>query len=196
MYIALLSGPAYALAFFLQDLLVHPVEQAVFGNAAAVASLFFLPTGIKFLAFYLAGLRAIPSLIVGVAAMHWFMYAPPGMQLSSVLVGAVASACAIPLVHEILRSCGIDLLRRERLEPPHWLGMLFLVFLASFVSGYWLIHGWTIAGFNIDEVRMLARFATGDTLGIFFVMYVTMWVLRAGRLRKVNRLESSASSGR
>ena len=52
-YLAHLSGPMFLLDFAIQSMLILPVERFLVGDDIAnTASLFYLPAGVKLVAFY------------------------------------------------------------------------------------------------------------------------------------------------
>ena len=51
-YLAHLSGPLFLLAFAIQSTLILPFERFLVGDIANTASLFYLPAGVKLVAFY------------------------------------------------------------------------------------------------------------------------------------------------
>lgn len=181
MSFANLMGPLYVLTFWLQTILIRPVETELLGPTAELASFVFIPAGVKFLAFYLCGWKAVPSLIICIAGIHFLLYAPADASIMQSFLGACLSACAIPIAHEALKWAGIDLIRRHKWEPPHWLQILVLVFIASFISGLGLTYPWFNPSQDPPSLALLARFAVGDTVGLLVVMLTAMAILRQRR---------------
>ena len=181
-YLAHLSGPLFLLAFAMQSTLILPFERFLVGDIANTASLFYLPAGVKLVAFYVFRWKSLPSLTLGlVLAFGWF-YLPEGTPLSIWLVAGVGSALALPLTYWALcRFLKLDLFN-HRQGAPHWSALILIVGLSSVANGYAISTVW-----NFDaELLWLMRITIGDVMGALGCLIVAMLVLRRQRLTRAS----------
>ena len=176
-----MPGPLYILLFWFQTETIRPLETWLLGPQAAVASLLFLPAGLKIVSYYLFRWKCLPSLILGTFVAHHLMYQPGEANWAPALVGSAASALALPFVHHAARLMRLDIFRDYQIRPVHWRHLLSIAFLAAAVSGTGFVFSWSLIDPSFAGLGLLPRFMLGDTTGAFVFLSLVMFAYRIKR---------------
>lgn len=174
---------AYVLCHGLTALVVTPVQSLILPEITVFASLVYLPHGVRVLATWAYGWKAVPALIVGTSLSIWLFssseelnFLEPGL-IESILVGSASAYIAF----EIARLAGYNFYfgasRRLR-----WKGMIAVGALSSVINslGQTLVYSALI---DLEKViGVWAIYATGDVIGLVVCMIALMYVFRWGRV--------------
>lgn len=177
-----LPGAAYVVLFALHRHLITPIETLLIGDQAMIASLMFLPAGIKLISYYLFRFKCLPSLVAGIFVAHALMYQSDEGHALAALVGAMTSAAALPMLHFIASTLRIDLFRDYRLRPAHWTHLLGISGAAAVLSGMGFVFSWRLIDPTYADYSVIPVFVVGDTIGAFVLMFIAMLALKARRL--------------
>lgn len=168
----------YFVSYFLVWALITPLQQALLPQITLYASLLFLPHGIRVFATSLAGLKAVPGLILGELAgnvLFWGLLSSP-VDLVAV---SVCSGAVTWLVFEGLRALRIHAYYLKITEePPPYQYLLLAGILASAANAFLVtsILERDVSGGAV--MRVLAAFMTGDITGLLAVMILAPRLLR------------------
>ncbi|MEO9573336.1 MAG: hypothetical protein ABJ360_16755 [Roseobacter sp.] len=181
----------YALCHGLTAWVVTPVQSHFLPQITVFASLVYLPHGVRVLATWAFGWKAIPALLVGESLSAW-MFTPtkdldflgPGL-IGSLVVGAASAFIAF----EIARLVGINVylggLRRLK-----WKGLIAVGALSSIVNSV----GQTLVFSGIIDLEKVIGvwtvYAIGDLIGLIVCMVVLMFVFRWSRVFSVPKSDS------
>lgn len=139
-----------------------PLQNVFFPEYPSRASLLFLPHGVRVLAAWLLGWRAIVALLPGVFLVFtmvggWDVFLPNRLLAIGIAVTTV------PAVFYALKWMGWDLFPRAD-RKPCWLCIMGVGVLTSF-----LVSALTNMAFGSSTVEYIA-FLIGDISGLFFLM--------------------------
>ena len=169
---------AFVFAFALVDFVVAPVQHYFVSSSTMAGSLLFIPHGIRVLAVWLCGVRAILPLIAAEFLGGIFLW-QPDVGLDVLLGSSMVGGLCVYLTFELFRLAGIEL----RPDGKHsalanWKSLILLASIASvFNSIGKQIFFESLAPFT-DEILILAMFWIGDTLGTFACLLLLIGIRR------------------
>ena len=169
---------AFVLAFALVDFVVEPVQHQFLSSSTMAGSLLFIPHGIRVLAVWLCGVRAILPLIAAEFSGGIFLW-QPDVGLDVFLGSAMVGGLCVYLAFELFRLAGIEL-RPDGKDSAltNWKSLILLASIASvFNSVGKQIFFESLAPLT-DEVLILAMFWIGDTLGTFACLLLLIGIRR------------------
>ena len=179
---------AYVFCHGLTALVVSPVQSLVFPEITVFASLVYLPHGVRVLATWAHGWKAIPALIVGVSLSAWIFspsadlnFLEPAL-LGGIFVGAVSAFIAF----ELVRFAGFNFYfgRSKKLQ---WKGMIAVGALSSVINSF----GQTLVYAELIDLEKIVGvwviYAIGDLIGLIVCMLVLMFVFRWSRIWGVQK---------
>ncbi|WP_367648807.1 hypothetical protein [Ruegeria arenilitoris] len=153
---------AYVVASYLTFEVLMPLQNMFFPEYPSRASLLFLPHGVRVLAAWLLGWRAIFALLPGV----FVVFAALGgadVFLPNRLWAMAIAVTTVPAVFYILKWIGWDLFPSPD-RKPCWLCVMGVGVITSF-----LVSALTNWAFGSARVEYIA-FLIGDISGLFFLM--------------------------
>ncbi|RBW53874.1 hypothetical protein DS906_16990 [Ruegeria sp. A3M17] len=153
---------AYIVASFLTFEVLMPLQNVFFPEYPSRASLLFLPHGVRVLAAWLLGWRAIFALLPGVFAVFAFL-GGADVFLPSRLLAITIAVTTVPGVFYLLKWAGWDLFPRPD-RKPCWLCVMGVGVITSFLAS-----AMTNMSFGSAGVEYIA-FLIGDISGLFFLM--------------------------
>ncbi|MFV0513276.1 MAG: hypothetical protein ACK5MY_06535 [Jhaorihella sp.] len=171
----LAASGVFLLAFFATILIVSPVQHSFFPEFPSRASLLFLPHGVRVLAAWLLGWRAVPALLPGTLIGSAFVYGGDAFGPEQLVSSAIALTVG-PVTFHALALVGRDIFPRPD-RPPCWACVMAAGVAISILNGV-LIN----AALGSGPVDYFA-FLIGDVFGLFFLMLILMFVFRSMRLR-------------
>ncbi|WP_240482083.1 hypothetical protein [Ruegeria marisrubri] len=147
-----------------------PLQNAFFPEFASRASLLFLPHGVRVLAAWLMGWRAVIALLPGVFIVFAYLggadvFLPSRLQ--SIFVAVVSA----PAVFHVLKVLGWDLFPRPD-RAPCWACVMVAGVLSSI-----LLSVTTNMAFGSEPSAYFA-FLIGDTFGLLFLMLGLFYAFR------------------
>ncbi|PWJ21683.1 hypothetical protein [Jannaschia seohaensis] len=174
---------AYVFCHGLTALAVTPAQRMFLPDETIFASLIYLPHGVRVLATWAFGWRAIPALLLGSSVAAWlftpaaeFDFLEP-VLLESIFAGAIAAFVAF----ELARLVGLDLYygRSKRLS---WKGMIAIGAVASVINS--VAQTFIFSGLiGLDQLlKVLFIYAVGDLVGLVVCMVALMFIFRWSRL--------------
>jgi len=169
---------AFVLAFALVDLVVEPVQHQFLSSSTMAGSLLFIPHGIRVLAVWLCGVRAILPLIAAELFSCIFLW-QPDVGLDVFLGSAMVGGLCVYLTFEVFRLAGIEM-RPDGKDSAltNWKSLILLASIASVFNsiGKQIFFGGLVP--LTDEVLILAMFWIGDTLGTFACLLLLIGIRR------------------
>jgi hypothetical protein len=173
---------AYVLCHGLTAMVVTPVQGLILPEVTVFASLVYLPHGVRVLATWAYGWKAIPVLAIGAtissylfsSSDDWRLLEPALLQ--SILVGSAAAFIAFEIVRLIGFNYYFDGSRNLRLK-----GMIVIGALSSVVNslGQTRVYSELIDLEKVIEVK--ATYAAGDLIGLVVCMVALMFLFRWDR---------------
>ena len=173
---------AFVFAFALVDFVVAPVQHYFVSSSTMAGSLLFIPHGIRVLAVWLCGVRAILPLIAAEFLGGIFLW-QPDVGLDVLLGSSMVGGLCVYLTFELFRLAGIEL-RPDGKDSAlaNWKSLILLASIASvFNSIGKQIFLWKPCAIT-DEILILAMFWIGDTLGTFACLLLLIGIRRRFRL--------------
>lgn len=174
---------AYVLCHGLTALVVTPVQSIVLPEITVFASLVYLPHGVRVLATWILGWKAVPALVAGVSISAWIWSPSEDLNfLEPALAGGILVGSASAFVaFEIARLVGINVYLggSRRLK---WKGLIAVGALSSVVNSF----GQTLVYSGIIDLEKVigvwAVYAIGDLIGLIVCMVFLMFVFRWSRV--------------
>ena len=169
---------AYTVGYLLVDFIVAPVQYLYLSRDFTVGSLLFIPHGIRVLAVWLCGSRAILPLIIAEFLCTVLLW-QPDVALRASLGSAMVGGLCVYLTFEVFRLAGIEM----RPDGKHsaltnWKSLILIASIASFFNsvGKQIFFGGLAP--LADEVLILGIFWIGDTLGTFACLLLLIGIRR------------------
>ncbi|TMV03817.1 hypothetical protein FGK63_18700 [Ruegeria sediminis] len=168
-----LASAAYVLASLLTFEVLSPLQNVFFPEYSSKASLLFLPHGVRVLAAWLLGWRAVPALLPGVFIVFAYM-GGADVFLPSRLWAIFVAVISAPAVFHGLKLLGWDLFPQPG-RKPCWACVMVAGTLASV-----LLSVLTNAAFGSPTEEYVA-YLIGDISGLFFLMLGLLFAFRYTR---------------
>jgi len=169
---------AYFVGYLCVDYIVAPVQYLYLSRDFTVGSLLFIPHGIRVLAVWLCGSRAILHLIIAEFLCTVLLW-QPDVALSASLGSSLVGGLCVYLTFELFRLAGIEL-RPDGKDSAltNWKSLILLASIASVFNsvGKQIFFGGLAP--LADEVLILAMFWIGDTLGTFACLLLLIGIRR------------------
>ena len=173
----------YVLAFALVEFVVAPIQHQFVSSSTMAGSLLFIPHGIRVLAVWLCGVRAILPLILAEFLGGVFLW-QPDVGLDVLLGSSMVGGLCIYLTFELFRIAGIEM-RPDGKDSAltNWKSLILIASIASVFNsiGKQIFFG-SLAPLT-DEIMTLAMFWVGDTLGTFACLLLLIGIRRRFRVR-------------
>jgi hypothetical protein len=166
---------AFVIAFAITFGLFMPIQDRLFPDLGANASLIFLPHGVRVIAAWLYGWRSIILLAPGAVLAHAWLYGAAGFGLDSTLAMSFGLFCAA-FSFWLLSLVGMDF-RLQAARAVNWRDVLLAGTFASLLN----VIGTTYF-FGLDPASS-AAYLIGDVVGMFAALVVLMLVFRILRRR-------------
>ena len=172
---------AFVFAFALVDFVVAPVQHYFVSSSTMAGSLLFIPHGIRVLAVWLCGVRAILPLIAAEFLGGIFLW-QPDVSLDVLLGSSMVGGLCVYLAFELFRLAGIEL-RPDGKDSAltSWRSLILLASIASVFNsvGKQIFFGGLAP--LADEILILVIFWIGDTLGTFACLLLLIGIRRRFR---------------
>jgi hypothetical protein len=168
----------FVLAFALVDFVVEPVQHYFLSSSVIAGSLLFIPHGIRVLAVWLCGVRAILPLICAELFSCIFLW-KPDIGLDVFLGSAMVGGLCVYLTFEVFHLAGIEM-RPDGKDSAltNWKSLILIASIASVFNsiGKQIFFG-SLAPLT-DEIISIAMFWIGDTLGTFACLLLLIGIRR------------------
>jgi len=169
---------AFVLAFALVKFVVAPIQHQFVSSSVMAGSLLFIPHGIRVLAVWLCGVRAILPLIAA-ELFSCILIWQPDVAISTSLGSAMVGGLCVYLTFEVFRLAGIEM-RPDGKDSAltNWKSLILLASIASVFNsiGKQIFFG-SLAPLT-DEIISIAMFWVGDTLGTFACLLLLIGIRR------------------
>jgi hypothetical protein len=166
----------YLFAYFLVWAIVSPVQHTILPGLTPLASLLFLPHGVRVLATALLGRHALPGLVSAELAgnyVFWGLSDPVMLFLLSATSGSVTW-----VAFEGLRRLGIDAFYPSAYaRPPPFNALLLAAIAAAVINAFAITAILEGPGVEQQVTLMLAAIVTGDVTGFLMTMMIARWAL-------------------
>jgi hypothetical protein len=172
---------AYIVGYLLVDYIVAPIQYLYLSRDFTVGSLLFVPHGIRVLAVWLCGSRAILPLIIAELLCTVLLW-QPDVAISTSLGSSMVGGICVYLTFELFRLAGIEMHPDGKDSAlTNWRSLILLASIASvFNSVGKQIFFESLAPLT-DEILILAMFWVGDTLGTFACLLLLIGIKRRFR---------------
>ena len=172
---------AYIVGYLLVDYIVAPIQYLYLSRDFTVVSLLFVPHGIRVLAVWLCGSRAILPLIIAELLCTVLLW-QPDVAISTSLGSSMVGGICVYLTFELFRLAGIEMHPDGKDSAlTNWRSLILLASIASvFNSVGKQIFFESLAPLT-DEILILAMFWVGDTLGTFACLLLLIGIRRGFR---------------
>ena len=173
----------YVLAFALVEFVVAPIQHQFVSSSTMAGSLLFIPHGIRVLAVWLCGVRAILPLILAEFLGGVFLW-QPDVGLDVLLGSSMVGGLCVYLTFELFRIAGIEM----RPDGKHsaltnWKSLILIASIGSVFNSIGKQIFFGSLSPLADEIMTLAMFWVGDTLGTFACLLLLIGIRRRFRVR-------------
>ena len=174
---------AFVTAFALVDFVVAPVQHQFLSSSTMAGSLLFIPHGIRVLAVWLCGVRAILPLILAEFLGGIFLW-QPDVGLDVLLGSSMVGGLCVYLTFELFRLAGIELHPDGKDSAlTNWKSLILLASIASIFNSIGKQIFFESLAPLTDELLILAMFWVGDTAGTFACLLLLIGIRRRFRFR-------------
>ena len=172
---------AYLIAFAIVHFVVEPVQRYFVSSSTIVSSLLFIPHGIRVIAAWLCGVRAIlPLILAEFLGSIWLWQ--PDVGTSVVLGSSMVGGLCVYVTFELFRLAGIELRPDGKdYALTNWKALILLASIASVFNSIGKQIFFESLAPLADEFLLLAMFWVGDTLGTFACLLLLIGVKRRFR---------------
>lgn len=170
----------YIGSFIVMNLLILPVQKAVFPELPAVVSLVFLPHGVRVLTFYFCGWLGLIYLLPGAFSMWMLMVFGAGLNGYHIAGMAISLLCCFIGV-----ATARHVFQRLRVSSVQfsWQQIMFAGVLGSIGNA----AGPSLLQFSAPSPMIFSAYVVGDISGLFLVL-----VFLIGSFRLFDRLTANA----
>jgi hypothetical protein len=169
---------AYIVGYLVVDFIVAPVQYLYLSRDFTVGSLLFIPHGIRVLAVWLCGSRAILPLIISELTCTVLLW-QPDVAISTSLGSSMVGGLCVYLTFEVFRLAGIEM-RPDGKDSAltNWRSLILLASIASVFNsvGKQIFFGSLTP--LADEILILGIFWIGDTIGTFACLLLLIGIRR------------------
>ena len=169
---------AFVLAYALVDFVVEPIQHQFLSGSVMAGSLLFIPHGIRVLAVWLCGARALLPLIAAEFLGGIFLW-QPDVGLDVLFGSSMVGGLGVYLTFEVFRLAGIEM-RPDGKDSAltNWKSLILLASIASVFNsiGKQIFFG-SLAPLT-DEIISITMFWIGDTLGTFACLLLLIGIRR------------------
>ena len=169
---------AFVTAFALVDFVVEPVQHHFLSSSTMAGSLLFIPHGIRVLAVWLCGVRAILPLILA-ELLSCLLIWQPDVGLDVLLGSAMVGGLCVYLTFELFRLAGMEL-RPDGKDSAltNWRSLILLASIASVFNSIGKGIFFESLAPLTDEIMSIAMFWIGDTVGTFACLLLLIGIRR------------------
>ena len=172
---------AYLIAFAIVHFVVEPVQRYFVSSSTIVSSLLFVPHGIRVIAAWLCGVRAILPLILAEFLGSMWLW-QPDVGTSVVLGSSMVGGLCVYLTFEVFPLDRIELQSGGKDSGlTNWKSLILLAGIASIFNSI----GKQIFFENLaplaDEILIVSMFWMGDTVGTLACLLLLISVRRRFR---------------
>ena len=169
---------AYTVGYLVVDFIVAPVQYLFLSRDFTVGSLLFIPHGIRVLAVWLCGSRAILPLIITELFCTVVLW-QPDVALSTSLGSSMVGGLCVYLTFGVFRLSGIEM-RPDGKDSAltNWKSLILLASIGSIFNSVGKQIFFESLAPLTDEVLILAMFWIGDTLGTFACLLLLIGIRR------------------
>ena len=172
---------AYMLAFAIVDFVVEPVQRYFVSSGIIVGSVLFIPHGIRVLAAWLCGVRAILPLILGEFLCSMWLW-QPDVGTSVVLGSSMVGGLCVYLTFEVFRLTGIELQSDGKDSGlTNWKSLILLASIASVFNSIGKQIFFESLVPLADQILIVSMFWIGDTVGTLACLLLLIGVRRRFR---------------
>lgn len=172
---------AYMLAFAIVDFVVEPVQRYFVSSGIIVGSLLFIPHGIRVLAAWLCGVRAILPLILAEFLGSMWLW-QPDVGTSVVLGSSMVGGLCVYLTFEVFRLTGIELQSDGKDSGlTNWKSLILIASIASVFNSIGKEIFFQSLVPLADQMLIVSMFWIGDTLGTLACLLLLIGVRRRFR---------------
>jgi hypothetical protein len=169
----LVVSVAYIGAYMLSIYALLPFQSSYTPQLASYASLLFLPHGVRVLAAWLYGWKAIPLVAPAALLTHWMNLGADGFTLGG-MIGVFSGIVCAALTFWTLSQIGMDF-RLTADKRANWRDIMLAGSIASVINTFGM--GWAFD----HNFATLGGYFIGDISGMFACMFVLMFVFSAQR---------------
>lgn len=174
----LLIFTVFFLSFALVQFVTSPLQQVFLSAAIMPGSLFFIPHGIRVVATWLCGARAMVPLILA-ELFGTIVLWQPAIDFNAMVGSSIVGGFCVYCVFEVFRLAGINLYNDgEHRTLVNWKLLIIIASIASVLNS---------AGKNIflgdipselSNLPIVTLFWVGDTLGVVLCLLLMIFIKR------------------
>jgi hypothetical protein len=169
---------SFVLAYALVNFVVEPIQHQFLSGSVMAGSLLFIPHGIRVLAVWLCGARALLPLIFAEFVGGIFLW-QPDLGLDVLFGSAMVGGLCVYLTFEVFRLTGIEM-RPDGKDSAltNWKSLILLASIASIFNSIGKQIFFNSLAPLTDEIISIAMFWIGDTLGTFACLLLLIGIRR------------------
>ena len=169
---------SFVLAYALVSVVVEPIQHQFLSGGVMAGSLLFIPHGIRVLAVWLCGARALLPLFFAEFLGGIFLW-QPDLGLDVLFGSSMVGGLGVYFTFEMFRLAGIEM-RPDGKDSAltNWKSLILIASIASIFNSVGKQIFFESLAPLADGVLIIAMFWIGDTLGTFVCLLLLMGVRR------------------
>ena len=169
---------AFVLAYAIVDFVVEPIQHQFLSSSTMAGSLLFIPHGIRVLAVWLCGFRALLPLVFAEFLGGIFLW-QPDVGLDVLLGSSMVGGLGVYLTFELFRLAGIEMQPDGKDSAlTNWKSLILLGSIASVFNSFGKQIFFESLEPLTDEILSVAVFWIGDTMGTFTCLLLLIGIRR------------------
>ena len=169
---------SFFISFALVEFIISPLQKSFVSSGEMIVSLLFIPHGIRVVATWLCGRRAVTPLILAElfgTAVLW----QPEANFSTMLSSAMIGGLCVYFIFELFRLAGVNLYQdgKDRLLV-NWKLLILMASIASVLNSIGKEFFWRDVSLELLDPSVIIRFWVGDTVGVFFCLLLMIAIKR------------------
>lgn len=176
---------AYLVSLVLVHWVIAPVQAQAMRDPTIIASVMFLPHGVRVLSAMLVGWRSVPALLVAHALGMIFIWEPGStLHLEEMILLSVVGATSAHIVWSAFQHSGLGLTASTGMDTK-WRLVILVGAAASVLNSIGtvavigLFHPGLVAQTSLTQI---SYFALGDTIGVFALLLLLILLRRLWRM--------------
>ena len=178
----LLIFAVFFLSFVLVQFIVSPLQQVFLSAALMPGSLFFIPHGIRVVATWLCGARAVVPLILAELFGTMVLWQPV-IDFNAMAGSSIVGGLCVYCVFEVFRLAGINLYNDgDHRTLVNWKLLIIMASIASVLNAAAKKIFLGDVPSELGDLPIFTLFWVGDTLGVFLCLLIMIFIKRKIRV--------------
>lgn len=180
----LVATGLYGAGFIASQVIIMPLQNALFPSLSGFACFIFLPHGVRVIMAWLYGWRSLIPMIVAHFVVGYMLFDPAELLIQHYLIAALIGGSVAIWACEILRLSGEPIFAEEG-PDMNWRKLIVIGFIASILNSVANTLNYQNFISASSHLQTIWGYLIGDTLGVIVALALAMFSLRLYRFRNL-----------